>query len=121
MLQSIRRMRWKRWLAVMAGVLALYTLVGFWLVPLLIRHQLPQFGQSQLQRQLSVGEVRFNPFTLRLAAADLKLSESDGAPMFAIGGVAIEMQWRSIVRRAWSFADIRITAPSASLFIGPDG
>jgi hypothetical protein len=115
-------MRWKRWLAGMAGVLALYTLVGFWLVPMLIRHQLPQFGQSQLQqRQLSVGDVRFNPFTLRLAAADLKLSESDGAPMFAIGGVAVEMQWRSIVRRAWSFADIRITAPSASLFIGPDG
>ena len=120
MLQSIR-IRWKRWLAIMAGVFVVYTLAGFWLLPLLIRHQLPQFGQAELQRQLTIGEVRFNPFTLRLEATDLKLSESDGAPLFAIGGFAVEMQWRSIVRRAWSFADIRVTAPSATLFIGPDG
>lgn len=120
MLQLIK-MRWKRWLAIIAGLLAVYALAGFWLVPQLIRHQLPRFGQTELQRQLSIGEVRFNPFTLRLETKDLKLSESDGAPLFAVGGLAAEMQWRSIVRRAWSFADIRVTAPAASLFIAPDG
>jgi hypothetical protein len=105
----------------MAGVLTVYALAGFWLAPWLIRHQLPRFGQAELQRQLSIGEVRFNPFTLRLETTDLKLTERDGAPLFAIGGLAFEMQWRSIVRRAWSFADIRVTAPSATLLIGPDG
>ena len=41
--------------------------------------------------------------------------------MFAIGNLAVELQWRSLVRRAWSFAEIRVTAPSANLVIAPDG
>jgi Domain of Unknown Function (DUF748) len=102
-------------------VLVAYTVLGFWLVPWAIQNQLPKFGQSELARQASVGEVKFNPFTLRLAAADLRLAEADGAPLFAIGKLAVELQWRSLVRRAWSFAEIRVTAPSANLVIAPDG
>lgn len=113
--------RWRRWVAGAAGLLAVYALAGFWLLPLLIKHQVPHFGQTQLARQATVGEVRFNPFTLRLEVHDLQLAEANGAPLFAVGKIAVELQWKSLIRRAWSFADIRITAPSANLSITPDG
>lgn len=113
--------RWKRWVAGTAGLLAAYTVAGFWLVPLVIKNQVPKFGQTELARQATIGEVSFNPYTLRLEAQDLRLAEADGAPLFAIGKLAVELQWKSPVRRAWSFAEIRITAPSASLAIAPDG
>ena len=113
--------RWKRWVAGAAGLLAAYTVAGFWLVPLLIKHQVPQFGQTELTRQATIGEVRFNPFTLRLEAQDLRLAEADGTPLFAVGKLAVALQWKSLIRRAWSFSDIRITAPSANLAIAPDG
>ncbi|MFZ3084917.1 DUF748 domain-containing protein [Rhodoferax ferrireducens] len=113
--------RWKRWVAGAAGLLAAYTVAGFWLVPLLIKHQVPQFGQTELARQATIGEVRFNPFTLRLEAQDLRLAEADGTPLFAVGKLAVALQWKSLIRRAWSFSDIRITAPSANLAIAPDG
>jgi hypothetical protein len=103
-----------------AGLLAAYTVAGFWLVPLVIKNQVPKFGQTELARQATIGEVSFNPYTLRLEAHDLRLAEADGAPLFAIGKLAVEMQWKSLVRRAWSLAEIRITAPSASLAIAPD-
>ena len=38
-----------------------------------------------------------------------------------VGRLAVELQWRSVTRRAWSFAEIRVTAPSANLVIAPDG
>jgi len=113
--------RWKRWVAAAAGLLVAYTVAGFWLVPLVIKNQVPKFGQTELARQATISEVSFNPYTLRLEAQDLRLAEADGAPLFAIGKLAVELQWRSLVRRAWSFAEIRITAPSASLAIAPDG
>ena len=113
--------RWKRWAAGAVGLLAAYTVAGFWLVPLVIKNQVPKFGQNELARQATISEVRFNPYTLRLEAADLRLGEADGAPLFAIGKLAVELQWKSLVRHAWSFAEIRITAPSASLAIAADG
>jgi uncharacterized protein involved in outer membrane biogenesis len=111
----------KRWSIVAAGVLGAYAALGFWVVPLAIQNQVPKFGQSELARRASVGDVAFNPFTLRLEAADLKLAEADGAPLFSVGKMAVQLQWRSLVRRAWSFAEIRITAPSANLVIAADG
>lgn len=111
----------KRWIGIAAGVLAAYAALGFWVVPLLIQNQVPKFGQSQLARRASVGDVAFNPFTLRLEAADLKLAEPDGAPLFAVGKLAVQLQWRSLIRRAWSFAEIRVTAPGANLVVAPDG
>ena len=113
--------RWKRWVAARWACWPRIPSLGFWLVPLVIKNQVPRFGQTELARQASIGEVRFNPFTLRLEAADLRLAEADGAPLFAVGKLAVELQWRSLVRRAWSFAEIRITAPSANLVIAPDG
>jgi hypothetical protein len=114
-------LRWQRWLAGILGLLAAYTALGFWGVPLLIENQVPKIGQSELARRASISQVAFNPFTLRLEAADLRLGEADGTPLFGIGKLAVELQWRSLVRRAWSFAEIRLTAPSANLLIAPNG
>lgn len=119
-----KRFRWNRWMtltAVVAGLIATYTLAGFWLVPLLIKNQVPKFAQTKLARQATLGEVSFNPYTLRLQTQDLRLAEADGTPLLAIGKLTVEMQWKSLVRRAWSFAEIRLTAPYAHLAIAPDG
>ena len=110
-----------RWSAIAAGLLAAYAVLGFWIVPLVIKNQVPKFGQAELARQASIGEVAFNPFTLRLEAADLRLAQADGAPLFGVGKLAVQLQWRSLIRRAWSFAEIRITAPTANLVVAPDG
>jgi len=115
------KFRWKRWLAGALGLLALYAAAGFWLLPFLIKDQVPRLAQSQLARQASVRDVRVNPFTLRLAAEDLRLAEADGTPLFSVGALDIQLRWRSLLRRAWTFAAIRVAAPSANLVIAPDG
>jgi hypothetical protein len=118
---ALPNLHWKRWAAGAAGVVGAYTLAGFWLVPHLIKDQLPKIGQSELERKASIGEVRFNPYTLRLEAQDLRLAEADGAPLFALGNLAVELQWSSLFKRAWIFTEISVTAPSLNLAIAPDG
>ncbi len=114
-------LRRKRWLVGAAGALATYTVGGFWLLPQVVQSQLPKFAHSELERNASIGAVRFNPFTLRLEADDFRLDEANGAPLFAVGKLAVELNWSSIVRRAWSVAEVRVGAPSVHLAIAPDG
>lgn len=114
-------MRWKRWGLGVAGAVGVYALAGGWALPRLIERQLPRWVETELERKASIGGVSFNPFTLRLEARDLRLTEADGAPLFGVGALAVELQWRSLVRRAWSLAEIRVTAPSLQLAIAPDG
>ena len=111
----------KRWAAGAVVLLALYAAAGFWLVPALIRQQISSFAHTTLARQATVGDVRFNPFTLRLEANDVRLDEADGTPLFSVGQLTVEPQWRSLLRRAWSFAEIRVTSPNANLMVTPGG
>lgn len=118
---NLKQIRWQRWLAGAAVLLVAYAAFGFLLVPVLVKHQVTRFAQSEVARQASVGAVGFNPFTLRMEAQDIRLQEANGTPLFAIGKLAVQLQWRSLLRGAWSFAEIRVTAPSVNLLIAPDG
>lgn len=113
--------RWKRWGVGVAGAVGVYALAGGWALPRLIESQVPKFVETELERKATIGDVSFNPFTLRLEAKDVRLTEANGAPLFGVGALAVEMQWRSLFRRAWSLAEIRVTAPSLQLAISPDG
>jgi len=104
-----------------AGAVCVYALAGAWLLPSVIKSQLPKIVDTELERKASIGDVSFNPFTLRLVAKDFRLTEAGGAPLFGVDALAVEMQWRSLLRRAWSFAEIRVTTPAVQLAIAPDG
>ena len=118
---QLTNIRWKRWLVGLAGLLGAYTLAGFWLLPLALKSEIPRYVQTELGRQATIGTLSFNPYTLRLQAQDLRLVEADGAALFAIGQLDVQLQWQSVIRRVWSFAEIRIAAPSANLAIAADG
>jgi hypothetical protein len=113
--------RWKRWAIGAASAVGVYAVAGFWLLPSVIKSQLPKYAETELERKASIGQLRFNPFTLRLEAQDVRLTEANDAPLFAVGALAVELQWRSLFRRAWSLAEIRITEPSLALAIAKDG
>ncbi|EZP39874.1 hypothetical protein BW37_01986 [Janthinobacterium lividum] len=122
--KTFRWKRWQRWALGTGCALAAYSAAGFWLVPYVIKNQLPKFAEKELARQASIADVRFNPFTLRLEADKIAFTEAasaNNAPLLSIGALAVQLEWKSIVRRAWSLAEIRITAPQAQLTITPEG
>ena len=118
---KVLAIRWKRWGIGAVGAVGVYAVAGAWLLPSVIKSQLPKFVETELERKATLGEVSFNPFTLRLEAKEFRLTEANGAPLFGVDALAVEMQWRSLLRRAWSFAEISVTKPAVQLAIAPDG
>ena len=99
--------------ALVAGaLLLLYTLLGFFAAPWLVRQQLPKLVEQQFGAQGSVGTVRINPFLLTFEANDLAVTEKkEGDPVFKVGRLFVDFETSSLLRWAWTFREIRLEQP----------
>lgn len=113
-------LRWRRRLLVVAGLLALYALAGFWLAPKWLRAELIEQAREQTGRKLDIGELRINPFSLELKARQLALQEGDGA-VLSIDRLAVDFELSSLWHRALVFREIVIDAPFARAILDADG
>src|ERR1043166_308994 len=108
-------------IAVLVLLLVGYTLCGFLLAPWLAKRELPRHIEATLAHRMRIGEVEFNPFTLRLRADDLALDDSKGAAVLGFAHATVVLDWRSLFRRAWLFTEVRVVDPSVNIEIAKDG
>jgi len=108
-------------LCVAAGVLLLYTLAGFFLVPYVAQSQLQSFVTETLHRKVAVGEIRFNPFTFETSISRFALTEADDSPLVAFRHLYVNAQLASLWQRAVVLKDVQLAAPDIDLVIAKDG
>ena len=119
-LLALAKLHWIA-LCVVGALLLIYTLVGFFLVPYIARSQLTSYVTQTLHRQVSLGELRFNPFTLVAEASDFKLTEADGGPLVSFRHLRVNAGLASIWQRAISLQEVRIVAPEIDVVIDRAG
>ena len=109
-------------LAILAlGVVFLYTLVGFFLVPYLIKAYAIPAVAEKLKRSVLVKEVGLNPFTLSLRVKGLEIREADQSALIGFDEFFINFQASSLIRRAYVFDTIRLTVPYVSARVSKEG
>ncbi|KAA3649285.1 MAG: DUF748 domain-containing protein [Proteobacteria bacterium] len=112
----------RRWVIGVAAGVALYALLGFFALPALVKWQLPVQAGDALGRQVTLDEVRFNPFSLSLSLSGLRVAEADGQPGAAqIGHLDTDLQWRSLYYWGLVFSRLSIDAPTLRLTRFADG
>jgi uncharacterized protein involved in outer membrane biogenesis len=112
----------RRALAIVAGLLLLYTLAGFLLLPRIARNQAIAYVQHDLGRKLSIGSLTFNPFSLAIEIRDLALTEADGSPIASLALLRVKFSAiSSLLHRAWSFAEVRLEQPVIMVLVNRDG
>lgn len=114
----------RRWLiaaAIVAVVVGAYAIFGFLGVPRLLRSNLQSFVGTHYSRQVSIGDIRFNPFTLTLDVRAVSLPDTDGQPMLSFGRLFVNLGIVSIWRRGPSFQEIALEDPFAHVLIRKDG
>lgn len=98
-----------------------YTVLGFWLVPRLVRSNLVGFANEQYHRVASLGEVRFNPFTLKLELRKFSLPDADGAQLLGFERLLLNFDVSSVWRVGASFAAVELDQPFVRVLLRPDG
>ncbi len=67
---------------IMLTLLALFTVVGFFVLPPVIKAQLEKRLSRELGRKVTVEKVRLNPYALSLTLEHLAIREADGSTVF---------------------------------------
>jgi uncharacterized protein involved in outer membrane biogenesis len=106
---------------VLTVLVAVYAAAGFWLAPKLVRSQAQDFVSEHYKRTLSVGEIRFNPFTFELEVRDLSLPDADGQVLASFDRLLVNLELSSIWRAGASLKEISIDRPFGRVLIRKNG
>jgi hypothetical protein len=114
-------MRWRRWIVLVGAAVGLYAAAGFLVVPWVVRRQIVGLARTELHRDLTVSRVRFNPFTWRGVVEGVRLADRDGAPLFALERLVVDLQVSGLFRRAWRLRELALDAPELHVRLLADG
>ena len=92
-------------------LLVVYTIAGFGIAPRIAKQQIVTQLGAILDRPVSLGELRINPYALSVDAQDFRIDEADGTTLVEFSRLYINVELWSLVRRALMFDEIRLEQP----------
>jgi hypothetical protein len=113
--------RWQRWLLWFGCAFVAYSVVGFLVLPPIIKWQLIKRLPGITQRRATVRQVKVNPWTLSLTVRGLALNEPDGRPFVSWDQLYVNFQTSALFRWAWTFKEIRLVKPFGEIILLKDG
>ena len=112
--------KWVLLLVGMALAIGVYALLGFKLAPRIIRSQAMDYARTELNKPLSLGEIKVNPFTFELEMRDIELKDG-GKPLLSLKRLFVDFQASSLFKRAFVFNTVSLEKPFARAIVKPDG
>lgn len=103
-----------------AGLLLLYVIIGFWVVPPILKPKLEEQLYALLGRQVTIAEIKLNPLVLSATINKLTIFEKDGKPFAGFEKLYANAQIASIIKWAFTVREIRVQEPFGVLKLLPD-
>jgi Domain of Unknown Function (DUF748) len=104
-----------------AALLVLFTLVGFFAVPPILKSVLATQLTEALHREVTIKEVRFNPYALSATVRGLAVKEPKGSETFAsFEELYVNLEASSLFRWAVVVREVGLTKPFIRLVRRPD-
>ena len=98
-----------------------YTVIGFLILPPIIRSVAAHQLTKQLDREVSIQKVKLNPFALSATVRGLLIKDKDGQPFVSWDEVYVNFQLSSLFGKAWTFKEISTTRPFVRAQMNRDG
>jgi hypothetical protein len=103
------------------GLPLFYTLLGFLILPPIVRSVAIKQLSRQLGREVTIEKIQINPFALSTTVRGLLIKEKDGQPFISWDEVYANFQLSSFFGPAWTFREIRVIKPFVHAQVNADG
>ncbi len=109
--------RWVRWLA---AIFVVYSIVGFLILPPIIRVVAAKQIARQLDREVFIRKVRLNPYTLSTTIRGLLVKDKNGEPFLSWDEVYVNFQLSSFFGHTWVFKEVNTSQPFVRVQMNKD-
>jgi hypothetical protein len=106
------------WGKVLAGVFAfllVFTVIGFFVIPIFIKSMLTKNLSANLGREVQVQRVRFNPYTISLRVSNLVIKDKDTSVFASLDELFLNVQFSSIFKRVLIIKGLHVKQPSVQI------
>ena len=107
---------------IISGLLGLYAISGFYLIPAVARHKLPPLVAELTGRQPRLQAVHFNPFTLRVEIEGFGLNIDNDQPLLSFEYLVVDLDAvESISKRGVVLDQVVLRKPEINVARRADG
>jgi len=106
--------RFKKWIIGAAVFLVLFTIIGFLVIPPVVKPYLLETVSKTINRHVSLSDLSFNPYTLTATLKGFEIKEPRSETTFlSFDELVVNLDIRSIVRRAPVVEELIVRKPYA--------
>ena len=103
-----------------AAAFLFYTVVGFFLLPPIVRVIAEKQVSKLLDRPVTIERVRLNPYRLSATVRGVLIKDKDGAPLVAWDEAYVNFQLASLFTHAWVFKEVSLSHPFVRVRVNKD-
>jgi uncharacterized protein involved in outer membrane biogenesis len=105
-----------------AGLIVLFAIVGFFVVPPVAKHYLVKGLSEKLHRQVTIDDIKINPFALTVLIKGFTIKERSSSEVFvSFSELFLDLQAESIYQRGPILREIRLANPYVRIVRNDDG
>lgn len=112
--------RWRKRLFWAVGLALAYTVMGFLILPVIVRIVAERQLSRLLHREVTIQKVLLNPYVLSGTVRGLLIKDRDGDRFLAWQEVYGNLQLRSFFGRPWVFKEVRVVEPFVRVQVNKD-
>lgn len=103
--------RWRKWLIAATGALVLHAILGFLVLPMVLKRVIPEQAGRALGRAVSLERVRTNPFTLSITIDGFQVKDPDGSALLDWNRLYVNAELWPLLRKRLDFKVIDLDRP----------
>ena len=97
-----------------------YTVIGFLILPLIVKAVARKKLSTELHREVSIESVRMNPFVLSATIRGLLIKDKDAQPFVSWDEVYVNFQLASFFGKPWVFKEVQTVNPFVRVQVNKD-
>ena len=101
-------------------LLSAYAILGFIVLPLVLKSQLVEIVQKETNAKLSLDSVYFNPFVFSLKINEIKLTDTNDSNLVSLKSILINLEPHSLFNSSIHVKRIALEEPNISLIYKKD-